>query len=478
MKDKGIKFETLRKPKLIRNLVILFMITFIGSAIYFKTSSAKYQTTQVIPIINTKVVNKPWWTLNITKDNEQTTIKSSGTIENNEYIFESYAIPEGYDIGNVTCTRRDNNVPEEEITLTNESNKIKITDNSKKRGTICEVTIRELLNHKILADNTLQNENPDFSKTSCLKGFNTTNHSEGDCGVEENGLYKAEDDYGTTYYYRGSINNNWVKFGQDSNGQDIWWRIIRINGNGTARLIYAGVGNLKEVSSQEGYFMNNYGINKQTYSFLSNNYTYNQAEYAGYMYTEGQDKGFDNNSEAKTQIDEWYKTNLNEETYLIDGATGFCGDRSRVIGVGIGSNETNFGAYGRLVSNKQPSYICPDKINDLYTTPLDTNDGNKKLKYPVGMITADEVAFAGGVNQKNNYGYWLYTGSSYWNLSPFNFNNGSLYMFALDIFGNLLPGFVNDNGGIRPVVNLKAGVTIADGGNGTINNPYLIEIYE
>ena len=62
---------------------------------------------------------------------------------------------------------------------------------------------------------------PDFSKIA-------PNDSETD------GLYMAEDDEGESYYYRGAVKNNYVSFA------GFTWRIIRRNGDGSVRLIYAG----------------------------------------------------------------------------------------------------------------------------------------------------------------------------------------------------------------------------------------------
>ena len=50
------------------------------------------------------------------------------------------------------------------------------------------------------------------------------------------GLYKAEDDDGGSFYFRGNVSNNWVEFG------GFYWRIVRINGDGSIRLLYSGLG--------------------------------------------------------------------------------------------------------------------------------------------------------------------------------------------------------------------------------------------
>ena len=90
----------------------------------------------------------------------------------------------------------------------------------------------------------------------------------------------------------------------------------------------------------------------------------------------------------------------------------------------------------------------------------------------IGLITADEVMYAGGTSS-SNYGYYLYTGNYYWTMSPFYFNGPSAYVFFVDSDGWLFNYNVNSIRGVRPVINLNANITIT--GSGTISNPYVIE---
>lgn len=96
------------------------------------------------------------------------------------------------------------------------------------------------------------------------------------------GMYAAEDDLGTSYYFRGAVDNNWVKFGKDSSGNDIYWRIIRINGDGSIRMVYTGTTapteSTKVIMTGEGT-----GIGRSAFNSSSNS-----SEYVGYMYTVGQ----------------------------------------------------------------------------------------------------------------------------------------------------------------------------------------------
>ncbi len=152
------------------------------------------------------------------------------------------------------------------------------------------------------------------------------------------------------------------------------------------------------------------------------NTNYDDNAYAGYMYGAAGSTSYEethantNDSAIKTVIDAWYEENLldNYSTYIAD--SGFCGDRSLSSGNGYGTSSTNYGPYNRLYTNKTPQFGCPQN-NDLYTTSSSTK-GNKALDYPIGLITADEVAYAGGVYVTVNTNYYLYTGANYLTMSP------------------------------------------------------------
>ena len=109
---------------------------------------------------------------------------------------------------------------------------------------------------------------------------------------------------------------------------------------------------------------------------------------------------------------------------------------------------------------------------EVYTTS-GSSQGNKALTYPIGLITADEVAYAGGVYGSSNSSYYLYTGQNYWTLSPYYFGGGYARMFRVYSYGSLGNGSVSDTNGVRPVINLKANVTISEG-DGSSSNPYVI----
>ena len=282
----------------------------------------------------------------------------------------------------------------------------------------------------------------------------------------DKGLYQTVDDYGKTYYYRGSINNNNVYFA------GFYWQIIRINGDGSIRIMYNGT--KKNVTGLEQSIDNNiYQFNK-----LNDSPTY-----VGYMYGNPDGVTFDEvhtnttSSTIKTDVDSWYKTNIVDKGYssYISNAVGFCGDRTLRSGDGIStSSYSYFGAYKRY-ENKSPIFTCPELSRDLYTT-TDSSIGNKALKYPVGLITYDELIFTGMTGKYLNKFSWAHSTQQYWTMSPFGFNasNGSAYEYSLLADGYVDGDWIAYSYGARPVINLNSNTKIT-GGIGTSNNPYIID---
>ncbi len=286
----------------------------------------------------------------------------------------------------------------------------------------------------------------------------------------DKGLYQGTDDYGTTYYYRGNVKNNNVYFA------GYYWQIIRINGDGSIRLIYNGTENNATGVNQS--------INSKTYQFNSK---YNDPAYIGYMYGDPDATTFaevhanNNDSTIKTAVDGWYKTNIVDNGYsqYISAAVGFCGDRSLHSssgGDGITNTiDTTFGSYARYqISAAQ--FTCPDPSRDLYTT-ADSSVGNKALTYPVGLITYDEMVFAGMDNKHINKLSWIYSTGHTWTMSPSYFDAAHSYAYEWfehpDGYLGLWWSVANSHSA-RPVINLKADTRIS-GGTGTANDPFIVE---
>ena len=298
----------------------------------------------------------------------------------------------------------------------------------------------------------------------------TLTETELETDKSDKGLYQAADDYGTTYYYRGNVKNNIVYFA------GFYWQIVRINGDGSIRLMYDGTVKNASYTQQS--------INNRTYQFNSK---YNDPAYVGYMYGNPDGTTFDEvhtnttSSTIKTAIDSWYKTNIADKGYssYVSNAVGFCGDRTlskSASGDGVQTDKnSDFGALGRHYS-QTAIFTCPNKERDLYTT-TDSSIGNKALTYPVGLITYDELVFAGMDNRHINKLSWAYSTQHYWTMSPSYFDAayGTAREWSQDSAGYLYPwSYVDNTFGARPVINLKSD-TLITSGIGTSSDPFVVQ---
>ena len=338
-------------------------------------------------------------------------------------------------------------------------------------------------------------------------------------------LCSAKDAYGTSYYYRGNVTNNYVKFGSlasalvygyysdtselskeskeyDSleacqnassfnkkctviaeKGAPMYWRIVRINGDGTVRVIYDGTS-----AHANGEDSEDRQIGKSEFYYSPDENPSPDNAYVGYMYGQKGASTYTathantHDSTIKAYIDNWYKTNIvgtTNEQYLVDNI--FCNDRSistdttsGYSNLGYGTEETAYRWHYWADSsyNNKMMLTCPQQ-NDAFTVN-DTSKGNGALTYPVGLLSTDEIVLAGGWSTHNS-GYYLYSGQYWWASSPNYFAGRFAYVryvhssgYAFDV-GN--PG-VNSLYGVRPVFNLKAEVLAQ--GSGTASDPYRI----
>ena len=182
-------------------------------------------------------------------------------------------------------------------------------------------------------------------------------------------------------------------------------------------------------------------------------------------------------SNAKVKIDAWYKTNMTSYTSKLED-TGFCNDRTYFNFNSSGWNKDYsnydkwlyFSSVQRL-NNRKLSLVCPRQLDKF---SVSTNNGNGALTYPVGMITAEEIAYAGGVIWQTNTSYYLYNGVHSWSFSPSYFGSWVAGEFTLTSSGPFSTNYVADSLGGRPVVSLKQGIAVASG-SGTSSSPYVIQ---
>ena len=348
------------------------------------------------------------------------------------------------------------------------------------------------LGYQIMSDNPTRSERTDFSTR--LTGYNT------------NKLYTSTEDSKTVYYFVGDARNNWVKFGKyqkdliryrgyyrttstsyyeystmdectsasianincteykyANTGDDIYWRIIRTNSDGSVRLLYHGT----STTATDAY------IGESEFSSKNNDIAYVSYMYGSLGSIPNARTNQTNPSTIKTYIDTWYHNNLNTNygKYLSTTAV-YCNDRST-------SDNEHFGAYTRLYTNKTPTYNCTNN-KDAFSG----SNSEAKLTYPIGLMTADEIAFAGGV-WKTNAPTWYYlnsakrssTGKTEWFLlSPDSWIGGFLDVFYVE--GSSYPGRLNTSRGdttygVRPAISLKSCIKYSTG-DGTAETPYEI----
>ena len=431
-----MEFEVLKRSHLKRNIVIAVVVVAIISAIILTFTRAKYKNTESIPLVN-GTINYSLADLNIVAIKVEG--KEVDTLPDGNYELTS----ESY------CTI--NNEKNSSIKLNYDSNTkaLSVTPMTTK-GTKCYLDFKK----RNLAKETLD-------KLGLIVNDNTPNFNQ--IATTNEGVYKTEDDWGESYYFRGAVDNNWVKFA------GYYWRIIRINGDGSIRLIYNGT---STQTTGDTTLINN-GINQ---AFNTN---YNRNEYVGYMYTINQQHGNGTSSSIKTVIDSWYSSNLASYSDKISKEAGFCGDREPSTSSttsngsgGTGTTTTYYGGYIKLVNSKDPTLKCKNS-SDLYTVS-GSSKGNQALSNPIGLIPADEVAYAGGVYGQTNTSYYLYNDTYYWTMSPYRtYPGGSTSAFLLNSNGNLDASYVHFEVGVRPVINLASDVTIKSG-NGSSSTPYEI----
>ena len=293
-------------------------------------------------------------------------------------------------------------------------------------------------------------------------------------------LASTEDDYGTSYYFRGAVKNNYVEFANKC------WRIVRIVGDGSVKLVLHNdnTSNAANPCSSANNSTNaafaRYSGTTYTSAFNTN---YNDNAYVGFMYGTAGASDYasahanTNKSTILTNLETWYKNNLESyENKLAD--TIWCNDKSTVSGgLGYGTNETDYAAYNRIYSAKQPTLKCPNDNNGRKLSKFmvsDTTNGNGNLSYKIGLLTADEIAFAGSAAFLYNCSTYLQenTGTNWWwSLSPYVFDGSSARVWGV-ISGYLNYGSVYGDRGLRPVISLISSTSVT--GNGTSEDPYII----
>ena len=352
------------------------------------------------------------------------------------------------------------------------------------------------LNNSIKVDTS---KTPDFSTVSGNNGtkYNSDDTTVSNQGDGTKGIYASEDDFGISYYFRGAVENNYVKFA------NYYWRIIRINGDGSVRMIYAGTSAHANGESETDSYIgtSEYNVNYQDNSYVGymyGNFTTptncNTDKSTGVTTCTGGSTSYNeahaniNNSTIKTYIDNWYNTNLSNYAYAIED-TIYCNDRSitpidnwmgiALTGTGKGTEITAYSGFTRGYISHNPTLKCTNK-NDRFT--VNNNIGNTKLTNPIGLITLDEVIIGGlssadhtaYIDNPDSYlttqGYW------YWTMTSFAFGGGKALVnyVSYDVLDGAQGAACvsSEDCSIRPVVSVKSDAI--SGGSGTMTDPFTV----
>ena len=325
------------------------------------------------------------------------------------------------------------------------------------------------------------------------------------------GMYSYTEGTGKTYYYRGAVDNNWVKYGKfkenqivyrgfrdDTTNTDLWfdgeqvnyidyptlaecqtgvdydstynykckavtyankgddmyWRIIRVDKDNKIKMIYAG-----SKAPSESTKVAITGANTNM-GFTAYNNEYNHAEYVGFQYTVGSQRGTTTNSTIKTYLDNWYTKYFNENigTSRIVKST-FCNDRNTTSTWASTGSNIDYAPYTRLSADTPtPTFECN-------TADVVTNN--------LGLITADEIVLAGGKYNTDNSAFYLNNNMAYWAGSPRRFGGSNSGVFGLGPITGLAYGYVRGrNIAARGVVSLSSESKLL--GSGTYNDVYTV----
>ena len=400
------------------------------------------------------------------------------------------------------------------------------------------IYIREFTKPTMKLTDKLMADNPTIGTRTTFTAFTETNTGT---------LYKATEQIGTNpvkdvYYFAGDAKNNWVKFGKTTessctynnsevyyadlssgtmvirkpynqeeclssnvctlgdlkgvgvtdnictgnggtltgekatwNGattNDMYWRIIRTNADGSIKLLYAGT----SPDSDKAYV----GLSEF-------NTTSNDPMYVGYKYgTSGSlenNRTNDNDSTIKTYIDNWYKNNLIDYTKYLSKDAVYCNDRELASGQTYSTTSSfDYAPYERIYTNKQPTYNCTN-MSDAFSV----NNTSAKLDYPIGLMSIDELSYAGGqafTTLDAPYA-WYYTNANgessygsvaFWALSPYDWDGSYSFVWFVngsDRPGDLFYNYVVYTFAVRPSVSLSS-CNLISRGNGSPENPYLV----
>ncbi len=500
-----MKIEKIGETNKYRWIIIGFIIcASLFVMINYLVTKAKYRNTESLDLVKgTITYNKA--DLNIIAMYQE---KDNNTKEEKEYVSINKIPTTGYELSEDSyCEVGSERVEKAKFTLNDDGITIA---NLQEKGTKCYIYFDSLVKEMLGKLETSKGNKYTIDEMPNPITGPYDESIENPKGKEK--LYTSPDNYGTSYVFRGNNNdvNNWVTFANHT------WRIIRINGDGTLRLIYqCATPNCQTTEGEETQ------IGKSTYKTEP----YNDNTYVGYYYGTSTGEETENPTYEETHsnsapstvaqvIDNWFSGTgaMTNYTKYLSGNTGWCNDRVVVKnafdgyeGDGTGKAATGYAPASRLIfegssrTKQYPTLKCGVEIaetspseedasisysnfgineknvkRDLFTTE-GSERGNAKLSVPTALITSDEAVMVGGFGGNVPTNYWLYTNQYYWTMSPWGYNPATNWADVLRVRsdGSIWGASVSDVLGVRPVINLKADIEFT-GGNGKSDNPFVV----
>ncbi len=319
--------------------------------------------------------------------------------------------------------------------------------------------------YKAISNNTIieaTKADPDYAYIAPLTD-STGSHS------QSSGLVRVTEGDSDVYYFRGDGKNNYLDFA------GFTWRIVKVNSDGSVKLVLYkdlnscpksldlngdGVENKKDQTTLEEYLNTENTTYKEEYDLTGdgkidqNDYTRltsclfhytTTKENVSYSSKSTSTSDLDySSSNVKTKVESWYNTNLTDYQDYIDN-TIFCNDTT---------NSNNiYGAYTRNFTAHNPSSSC-------------TNT----LTAKVGILTADEIAYAGGTSETENTDFYLYSAVNYWTMSPGKFDtNAYMIRYSNDKIEIVK---ADEKSYIKPVITLNKNALLS--GTGSLEDRFRV----
>ena len=268
-----------------------------------------------------------------------------------------------------------------------------------------------------ISDNELDKLN-DLILTNALSSYNTENQDASQYNNGDISLNSIEDNYGTSYYYKGNVIDNYINF------NDMCFRIVRILGNGNIKLILEDANNTCE--NLNDTITNTYETDKLFFDDFNNDNSYNF-------------KNITDDNKLYLANESW--NNLTTKDIKYNDLDEILTESDLEICTKDNTCEYNYNL---------------NKIEDLkFENPINSIFGSLSYK---------EVKIIGDNSYLNNNKFNL--------IELSNYKNNTDYRYIYEN-NKLTTELVSTKYNYRPSIVLNSNITVT--GNGTISNPYIIK---